>query len=216
MTQEVFDQIASGWYGFRHHTIFRTELETLVKRWQKGRLLTIGCGHGPDFLPFKETFELYGVDFSIEMLRLAKKYAQKYNFDPRLSLADMCYLPFRDETFDNAISVAAYHHLKSGQERLTALQELKRILRPEGEAFITVWNHHQPRFWFRQRNVLIPWKIKRKVVYRYHHLFCYNEIEKLVRQSGLNVLNSFAESSYHFPVKYFSRNICLLVKKPSN
>ena len=61
---EVFDRMAPGWYGFRHHSIFRPELETLAKRWQKGRLLNIGSGHGPDFLPFKDNFELYGLDFS--------------------------------------------------------------------------------------------------------------------------------------------------------
>jgi hypothetical protein len=26
-------------------------------------------------------------------------------------------------------------------------------------------------------------------------------------------LKSFPESSYHLPIKYFSRNICLLLKK---
>jgi tRNA (uracil-5-)-methyltransferase TRM9 len=48
---EVFDQIASGWYNFRHYSIFRPELEALARKWQKGRLLNIGCGHGADFLP---------------------------------------------------------------------------------------------------------------------------------------------------------------------
>jgi len=37
---------------------------------------------------------------------------------------------------------------------------------------------------------------------------------KLARRAGLQVLKSFPESSYRFPIKYFSRNICLLVRKP--
>jgi hypothetical protein len=28
------------------------------------------------------------------------------------------------------------------------------------------------------------------------------------------LIKSFPEYSYHYPVKYFSRNICLLVRKP--
>jgi tRNA (uracil-5-)-methyltransferase TRM9 len=212
--QEVFDQIATGWYGFRHHTIFREELQTLTKRWQKGSLLNIGCGHGPDFIPFGTSFDLYGVDFSIEMLRLAKKYAAKYKINPHLVLADISHLPFCDETFDNVISIATYHHLNGKHERLAALQELKRILKPGGEAFITVWNHWQPRFWLNKQDVMVPWKIIEKVLYRYYHLFSYCGLSNVVRQSGLHIIRSFPESSYHFPIKYFSRNICLLVKKP--
>ena len=77
--KDIFNQIAAGWYNFRHRSIFRTELEELVQRWQQGRLLNIGCAHGPDFLPFRNSFELYGLDFSNEMLKLAQKYSKKYN-----------------------------------------------------------------------------------------------------------------------------------------
>ena len=139
MTQEVFDEIAPGWYGFRHHTIFKSELEALAGHWQKGSLLNIGCGHGPDFLPFKAGFELYGVDYSIEMLRLAQKYSAKYGFNPHVVQADARQLPFKDESFDYAISIAAYHHIEDKTGRFIAFMELKRVLKPGGEAFITVW-----------------------------------------------------------------------------
>ncbi|MDI6814609.1 MAG: class I SAM-dependent methyltransferase, partial [Dehalococcoidales bacterium] len=39
------------------------------------------------------------------------------------------------------------------------------------------------------------------------------ELEKLVKKAGFEVLKSFPESSYRCPIKFFSRNICLLVKK---
>ena len=69
MTKNIFDQIAPGWYSFRHWSIFRSELEALAQRWEVGKLLNLGCAHGPDFLPFAKSFELYGVDLSAEMLR---------------------------------------------------------------------------------------------------------------------------------------------------
>ncbi|GAJ19210.1 unnamed protein product, partial [marine sediment metagenome] len=97
MTRDIFNQIAPGWYSFRHWSIFRSELEMLARRWQKGRLLNIGCAHGPDFLPFTRNFDLYGVDFSTEMLKLARKYAQKFNFAVSLSVADVSHLPYSDE-----------------------------------------------------------------------------------------------------------------------
>jgi ubiquinone/menaquinone biosynthesis C-methylase UbiE len=139
-TKNTFNEIAAAWYGFRHRTIFRPELENLARRWQHGRLLNVGCAHGPDFLPFKSSFELHGVDFSPVMLDYARKYAEKYDFSVNLAEADARSLPYADETFDFAISVAVYHHIETPEGRLQALKELRRVLKPGGEAFITVWN----------------------------------------------------------------------------
>ena len=213
MTRNIFDQIAPGWYNFRHWSIFRNELEALAQRWQKGKLVNIGCAHGPDFLPFTKSFELYGVDFSTEMLRFARKYSQKFNFAVNLSLADVSYLPYRNEAFDWAISVATYHHIKDKERRQAAASELWRVLKPGGEAFITVWNRWQPRFWFSGKEVAVPWRKRGETLYRYYYLFSYHELEKLMNKAGFQVLKSSHESSYRFPIKFFSRNICLLVKK---
>ncbi len=213
MTRDIFNQIEPAWYNFRHWSIFRNELEALASRWRKGKLLNIGCAHGPDFLPFRRGFDLYGVDFSREMLKFARKYSQKFNLTVDLSLADVSQLPYSDETFDWVISVATYHHVKGKEERQAALNELRRVLRPGGEAFITVWNHWQPRFWFKPQQVTVPWRQKGKTLQRYYYLFSYSELEKLVKRAGFEVLKSFPESSYHFPIKFFSRNICLVVRK---
>ncbi|MBM2824378.1 MAG: SAM-dependent methlyltransferase [Dehalococcoidales bacterium] len=213
MSQEIFNEIAPGWYSFRHWSIFRGELEALARRWQKGRLLNVGCAHGPDFLPFRQNFDLYGIDFSIKMLRLAQKYARKFDFTANLALADATQLPFPDATFDWAISVATYHHLQDEEKRRAALSELRRVLKVGGEAFITVWNRGQPRFWFKGKETTVPWRKQDQTLYRYYYLFTYPELERLARQAGFTVLSSSPESSYHFPFKLFSRNICLLLKK---
>lgn len=211
--QDVFNQIAPGWYNFRHHSIFGKELAVLAERWQKGKLLNLGCAHGPDFLPFRHNFELYGVDFSAEMLSLAKKYSLKYGFDVSLSLADIRCLPYADDTFDWAIAVATYHHIQGEAERQKALSELRRVLKPGGEAFITVWNRWQPGFWLKPREVSIPWRQKDKTLHRYYHLFSYAEMEKMAKNAGFQIIKSFPENAHRFPIKVFSRNICLLVKK---
>jgi len=212
VTSDIFNQIAPGWYNFRHWSIFRSELETLAQRWQGGKLLNLGCAHGPDFLPFTGSFQLYGVDFSREMIKFARKYSQKFDFTVNITLADIKYLPFRAQTFDWVVSVATYHHLER-QALPAALSELRRVLKPGGEAFITVWNHWQPRFWLRGREVAVPWRKRGKTLYRHYYLFSYPELVRLARRAGFEVLKSFPESSYRFPLKFFSRNICLLVRK---
>ena len=211
--KEVFDQIAPSWYNFRHHSIFRRELEALAERWGEGRLLNLGCAHGPDFLPFKPDFELHGADLSTEMLRFARKYSSKFDFRVHLTAADVRSLPYCDNTFDFAVSVATYHHVKGKADKLAALRELKRVLKPGGEAFITVWNRWQPRFWFKGREVAVPWRTREKTLYRYYYLFTYFELESLANEAGLEMIKSFPEYDYRFPIKYFSRNICLLLRK---
>ena len=128
------------------------------------------------------------------------------------AISDQAHL-FPDETFSRAISLATYHHVKGIEERLKSLQELKRVLKTGGEAFITVWNRWQPRFWFRSKEISVPWRMKTRTLYRYYYLFSYRELEKLVREAGFQVLKSFPENAYHWPLKLFSRNICLLLRK---
>jgi len=213
--REIYNQIAPSWYNFRHHTIFRHELETLAAEWQSGKLLNIGCGHGADFLPFIADFELHGIDFSDEMIKLARKYAEKYKFGVNLTVADACALPYRDACFDHVIAVATYHHLTDSQ-RLPAFLELKRILVPGGEVFITVWNRWQPRFWSSRHEIRVPWRTKEKTLYRYYNLFSYRELVNMAKGAGFEVVKVFLQSPHHFPIRFFSRNICLLVKKSKN
>ncbi|GAH98616.1 unnamed protein product, partial [marine sediment metagenome] len=65
-----------------------------------------------------------------------------------------------DDTFDWAIAVATYHHIQGDEQRQKTFQELRRVLKPDGEAFITVWNRWQPGFWLKGKEVNIAWKSK--------------------------------------------------------
>jgi ubiquinone/menaquinone biosynthesis C-methylase UbiE len=211
--QEIFDRIAPSWYNFRHRTIFQAELEELARRWQHGRLLNVGCGHGPDFLPFAGNFELHGLDISAGMLEMAEKYAAKFDFEVNLTQADATTLPYPNGYFEWAIAVASYHHLLDKDSQQRAFRELRRILKPGGEAFITVWNRRQRRFWFRGKVVRVPWRSRDETLFRRYYLFTYRELEKLAESTGFKIISTGPESKYHGWWPTFSRNICLLVKK---
>ena len=92
--REVFDQIAESWYRVRHWPLLKEELEELAARWQSGKLLNVGCAHGPDFLPFSQGFELWGVDSSPAMLKQALKYSVKFKLYVNLMATDALFLPF--------------------------------------------------------------------------------------------------------------------------
>lgn len=211
--RDVFDQIAESWYRVRHWPLLREELDALAVRWQGGNLLNIGCAHGPDFLSFRQSFELWGLDSSPAMLRQAVRYSTKFKFYVNLVAGDALSLPFPDNTFDWAISVAAYHHIRGREEREKAFEELRRVLKPKGEAFVTVWNGGQPRFWFKSKEQRVPWRLKEKLVYRYYYLFSYGELRKLLIKTGWEIITMSPEKSYRFPIRSFSRNICVLLKK---
>ena len=211
--RQVFDDIAESWYRFRHWSRFSKELEEMALRWHEGKLLNVGCAHGPDFLPFKDNFELWGVDFSAQMVKLAQKYAAKFDFKVNLAVADAISLPYSDKSFDWAIAIATYHHIQGDEQRRKALRELRRVLKPGAQAFITVWNRWQPRFWLKGKEANIAWKLRGKILHRYYHLFSYPELHKLLTEAGFQVVSICPEKSYRFPIKLFSRNICAIIEK---
>ena len=213
--REVFDQIAESWYRVRHWPLLKEELEEVAARWRSGKLLNVGCAHGPDFLSFSQGFELWGIDSSTAMLKQALRYSAKRKLYVNLLAADALSLPFPNNTFDWAISVATYHHIKGKEKRAKAFLELKRVLKPQGEAFLTVWNHGQPRFWLKSKEQQVPWRLKEETVYRYYHLFSYDELRNLLVKTGWEIIVMSPEKSYHFPIRNFSRNICALIKKPT-
>jgi len=211
--KEVFGQIAESWYRVRHWPLLPEELKELTKRWKQGRLLNIGCAHGPDFLPFRHDFKLYGLDSAYQMLEQAIKYSHKFNFHTSLATADACYLPFKDNSFDWVIAIASYHHIKGDKERKNAFSELKRVLKPGGEAFLTVWNRRQPRFWLKSQEQQVPWRKKDQILYRYYHLYSYRELRNILIKTDFEIISIKPELSYHFPIPFFSHNICTLIRK---
>jgi len=156
---------------------------------------------------------MWGLDSSGRMIKLAVKYADKHNISPNLLMADAVQLPFGDDVFDYALAVAAYHHIPGRQSRDMAFRELKRVLKPGGEAFITVWNRWQRIFLGKGKEVRVPWKTGDQVIHRYYYLFTYFEIGRALSDVGFKVLAMRPESYYKLPWKCFSRNICVLVKK---
>jgi ubiquinone/menaquinone biosynthesis C-methylase UbiE len=200
--KKVWNQIASGWSGWRNqpHRIY----VNYAGEWPPGRILDIGCGNGRNSLPFaKKGFKCYGIDFSKAMIKEAGKFAKRNGMKINLKVADQGKLPFKDGTFDYCISNAALHHIETEIVRLRALKEIKRVLKPEGQAIISVWNKLQPKHIFKPSDVLEPWKTKKETLYRYYHLFTPWELKKLIETSGLDILKSsrMVEKNIEFVVK---------------
>lgn len=102
--------------------------------------------------------------------------------------ADMCNIPFCDKTFDRVLSIASFHHLNSEERRLKALEEMYRILRPNGEICISVWSIKQPNITRRTfdtyGDIMVGWN-NDETISRYYYIFKIDEIKSLFDKSNL-------------------------------
>ena len=168
-------------------------------------VLDLGCGNGRHalLLAKKNTFTTC-LDISRKQLSMAKtnlKDIDQVNFVQ----ADLCNLPFNDNSYDVIISTAVIHHLSTPNLRTKSIDEMIRILKPDGLAMITVWSKEHKRF---QKNengeirgvevvgpskedVTVSWSLKEGVkVKRYYHLFVRGELDELCNNKCLSIINS--------------------------
>jgi SAM-dependent methyltransferase len=102
-------------------------------------IIDLGCGSGRHAVYFaKEGFSVLGADISLTGLKLAQDWSQEEATTFPLALIDMRVgIPFAASTFEGVFSTQVIHHAKLEQIRNT-INEIERILQPEGIAFITV------------------------------------------------------------------------------
>lgn len=74
--KQVWNNLAEEWYNLKNNPIKRV-LEFLKK--QRGKVLDLGSGAGRHLIKIKDE-EMYLVDFSEEMIKLAKKNQKKRKF----------------------------------------------------------------------------------------------------------------------------------------
>lgn len=61
----------------------------------------------------------------------------------QVQISNCLSLPYRDNLFDAAISIAVIHHLSTEERRKRAIFEIIRILKPNGKCLIYVWAKEQ-------------------------------------------------------------------------
>lgn len=136
--KDFFDIRAGDWEETCYPPPVRRRLEQLIEAFgiQAGeRLLDIGTGPGV-LIPYLrimvgETGQVFAFDLSFEMVRLARKKP----LAPRdlVIQADAESIPFDSDAFDRVICFAAFPHFAAPE---SAVAEMGRVLRPEGELVI--------------------------------------------------------------------------------
>jgi ubiquinone/menaquinone biosynthesis C-methylase UbiE len=89
-------------------------------------VLDLGCGEGVLALLKRKCVYLAGVDFSPELVELAR-----HNGYDTACVAQLTELPFADGSFDYVVSLDVFGHI-AFDEKDAVLAEIKRVLRPDG------------------------------------------------------------------------------------
>ncbi len=108
------------------------------------RVLDVGCGAGQEMLPFVEKTGAFcvGIDVAGEVGTVGKKTFANAGFAGRCAFAVSKgeVLPFANESFDVIIYRVALPYMDNRQ----ALEEISRVLKPEGAFFLKI---HAPLFY---------------------------------------------------------------------
>ena len=180
-TKRHFDQTAGDYDNSEDGKFVEGMYDVLVGeilKSQGGRILDVGCGNGNLFklLP-NGRYELYGVDFSENMIDEAKSCdIQGASF----LVADAEMLPFEDDEFDIVVCNASFHHYIHPE---LVLNEMHRVLKDGGR--LIIGDPYVPGFARFFVNVLVRFSDKGD-----YHFYGMDEMRKMFEKTGFTQVSS--------------------------
>jgi len=182
---EYFDRIAHRydmWYNTKTgRYVDRIEKWLIFSmfRGREGKALDLGCGTGNYTAElYKRGFNVVGVDASEKMLEIARKKFPQIRFIH----GDAYRLPFPDESFDIVLSVTMFEFIHRPEK---VVNEIYRVLKPEGEVIIGTMNGHSLWFIFKRLKSIFT-----ETAYRYARFYTPKELETLLKASGFAEVES--------------------------
>lgn len=107
-------------------------------RWAGKDVLEVGCGVGTDTARFARAgARITAIDLTETAVELARRWLAAESLPGNTLQADAERLPFDAASFDLVYSWGVLHHTPDTRR---ALDEVRRVLRPDGEARIMLYN----------------------------------------------------------------------------
>lgn len=151
-THEFYDAAEKLRYHYHYH--LPPLFDRVAKEFPGGMLLEVGCSMGNDTIQFaRRGMDVTGVDITEAAIELIKQRFALYNISGDFRVADAEKLPFPDNTFDVCYSFGVLHHTP---DTAGAIEELRRVLKPNGKAFVMLYNT-QSLNWLAHRLTGIPY-----------------------------------------------------------
>ena len=111
------------------------------------KILEVGCGSGANlWMMAKEGFDVHGLDSSAKGLEVAGDHLRdKWGVSAELKQGSFLELPYPDGMFDAVVDVVSLQHLGL-EDSLTALHEIRRVLKPQARFFSYRLSDHSVMF----------------------------------------------------------------------
>lgn len=113
------------------------------------RVLEIGCGVGIMFEQFlgMGVKEVHAIELNKTSAALTQKRTElnKFSGQGYVYQADAENLPFKDNSFDCILSYGVLHHSENTQK---AIDEVHRVLKPNGNFLVMVYNKDSINYWW--------------------------------------------------------------------
>lgn len=118
-----------------------TESAYLAERWRGrgyGTFLDLGCGLGRHSVYMaSKGLNVTAVDLSDFGVNHLQAWAGREGLAIKTAVSNMLALPFGDDSFDCAMAYNVIYHTDT-QGFMASLDEIRRVLKPNGELFITL------------------------------------------------------------------------------
>lgn len=139
--QSVYDQIADQYdkrVWFDQHILGVARLKKKLLSKAHDKILDVACGTGQNFPLFAPNSEITAVELSPKMLRVARETAKKHGINVHSAVMDAEHLEFADGAFDTVVSTLSTCTFPNP---IIALQEMKRVCRPNGLILLLEHGH---------------------------------------------------------------------------
>ncbi len=186
------------------------EMKKYLKQVKKNdSILDVGCGEGRLIQGIK-TSKYTGTDFSPTLLEIAKKRYPKRKFLLRDITTKNGWKGLKE--YDKVFCVAVIHHLATKKEQLFVMKQVKKHLKTNGIAYISIWNLWQKKFWGEHlKSIVQKTKNWRAVEIPFRH----GKEKRLYMALGKKKLKLLAEEAGLMvkEMKKTKKNIWLVVEK---
>jgi SAM-dependent methyltransferase len=132
-----------------HWKIPADEVIPIALRWQKllkKDVLDLGCGIGRHSVLFAEmNYTVSAFDISSEGMAYLKNLKDAKHLAIDIKIGDAKSLPYSNKSFDAVLAFHVIYHADQPGIRL-ALNEIERVLRQDGEVFLTFISQNSPSY----------------------------------------------------------------------
>lgn len=193
---KTFDSIAEHFDKTRNRPW--KEVENFLKN-TSGKTIDIGCGNGRHSeIAVKKDHKIVCLDASLNLLNITKNKLRKKADFVRSGIKKM---PFKERSFENAVYIAAIHHLKKG--RVKSLKETNRILKKKGKLIISSWAREQERWDLDkdEQDVIVPWtREDGEKIERFYHLYRLDELRDDVKKANFKIIDFFQSKGNNYVI----------------